>query len=96
MRIASVEQVELANIIKLSITGRVLKWERQWNLSRGLSLRKADGWHMKNHNHLTVARHFRAKTHTSIFVVTIREGVERGICSAGLKELLKVIKDQIA
>ena len=28
MRIASVEQVELGNIVKLSIMGQVLKWAR--------------------------------------------------------------------
>ena len=32
MRIASVEQGELSNIIELSITGHVLKWARQSNL----------------------------------------------------------------
>ena len=42
-------------------------------------------WNMKNHSRLTVARHLREKTHTSMFVVTIRVGVERGICSAGVK-----------
>ena len=41
MRIASVEQSELGNIMELSITGHVLKWARRSNLSRGLSLR---GW----------------------------------------------------
>ena len=43
MRIASVEQIELGNIMELSITGHVLRWERQSNLSRGVSLRRADG-----------------------------------------------------
>ena len=33
MRIASVEQIELGNIMELSITGQVLKWARQSNLS---------------------------------------------------------------
>ena len=61
----------------------------------GLSLSKADGWNLKNHSHLTVARHLREKTHPSIFVVTIREVQERGICSAALKELLNIVKDQI-
>ena len=41
MRIASVEQVKLGNIMELSITGHVLKWARQSNLSKGLSLSKA-------------------------------------------------------
>ena len=34
----------------------------------------------------------REKTHTSMLVVTIREGEERGICSAALKALLKMSK----
>ena len=50
---------------------------------------------MKNHSHLTVARHFREKTHPSMLVVTIREGEEQGICSAALKHVLKILKDQI-
>ena len=29
-----------------------------------------------------------------MLVLTIREGEERGICSAALKELLKIVKDQ--
>ena len=74
MRVASVEQFELGNIMEQSITGQVLKLARRSNLSGGLSLRKADGWNLKNHSHLTVARHLREKTHTSKLVVTIREG----------------------
>ena len=81
MRIASVEQIELGNIMELSITGQVLRWARQSNLSGGLSLCKADGWNLKNHSHLTVARHLREKIHPSMLVVTIREGEERGMCS---------------
>ena len=65
-RIASVEQVEPGNITELSITGHVLKWARQSNLSGELSLSKADGWNLKNHSRLTVARHLREKTHPSI------------------------------
>ena len=95
MRIASVEQIELGNIMELSITGQVLRWARQSNLSGGLSLRKADGWNLKNHSHLTVARHLREKTHSTMLVVTIREGEERGICSAALREMLRIVKDQI-
>ena len=30
-----------------------------------------------------------------MLVVTIREGEERGICSAALRELLRIVKDQI-
>ena len=80
-RIPSVEHVELGNIMELSITGHVLRWARQSNLSGGLSLRKADGWNLKNRSHLTVARHLREKTHTCMLVVMIREGEERGLCS---------------
>ena len=60
MRIAS----DLGNIMELSITGQVLKWARRSNLSGRLLLRKADGWNLKNHSHLTVARHMREKTLT--------------------------------
>ena len=95
MRIASVEQIELGNIMELSITGQVLRWARHSNLSGGLSLRKADGWNLKNHSHQTVARHLREKTHPSMLVVTIREGEERGICSVALRELSGAVKDQI-
>ena len=64
------------------------KWARQSNLSGGLSLGKADGWNLKNHSHLTVARRLHEKTHTSMLVVTMREGEERGIVSAALREEL--------
>ena len=50
---------------------------------------------MKNHSHLTVARHLREKIHTSMLVVTIREVEERGMCNAALRELLRIAKDQI-
>ena len=95
MRIASVEQIELGNVMELSITGQVLEWARQSNLSGGLSPRKVDGRNLKNHSHLTVARHLREKTLTSMLVVIIRGGEERGICSAALREFLRIVKDQI-
>ena len=95
MRIASVEQVELGNIMRLSITGHALKCARQSNRSGGLSLRKTNGWNLKSHSHLTVARHLRERTHPSMLVVTIREGEGRGICSTALKQLLKLFKEQI-
>ena len=81
--------------MELSITGQVLKWARQVNLSGGVSLRKADGWNLKNHSHLPVARHLREKIHPSMLVVTIREGEERGMCNAALRELLRISKDQM-
>ena len=87
--------IELGNIIELSIAGQVLKWARQSNLAGGVSLRKADVWNMKNHSHLTVARHLREKIHPTVLVVTIREGEEKGIRSAAMRELLKIIKDQV-
>ena len=78
--------------MELSITGQVLQWARQSNLSGELSLSKADGWNLQDHSPLTAARHLREKTHPSMLVVTIREGEARGICSAALKELLKLSK----
>ena len=77
MRTESVEQIELGRNKKLSITGQVLRWARPSNLSGGVSLRKADRWNMKK-----VARHLREKIHASVLVVTIKEGEERGMCSA--------------
>ena len=77
MRIESAEQIELGNIMELLIAGQVLRWARQSNLSGGVSLRKADGWNVKNHSHLAVARQFREKVHPSVLVVTIREGEEK-------------------
>ena len=73
MRIESVEQVEVGNI----------------TASGGLSLRKADEWNLKNHSHLTVARHVHEKTHPTLLVVTLREGEERGICSRRSDDLFR-------
>ena len=95
MRIESVEQIELGNIMELSIAGQNLRWARQSNLSDSVSLRKADGWNMKNHSHVTVARHLREKIHPTVLVVRIREGPEKGMCSAAMRELLRIIKDQV-
>ena len=92
MRIESGEQIELGNIMELSSTGQVLRWARQSNLSGGVSLRKADGWNLKNHSHLTVARHLREKIHPIVLVVTIRKGVKKGICSAVMRELLRILQ----
>ena len=50
---------------------------------------------MKNDSHLTVARHVRDKIHPIVLVVTIREGEERGMRSAAMRELLRIIKDQV-
>ena len=57
-RIASVEQIELGNIMELSIAGQLLRWARRANLSGGVSLCKADGWNMKNHSRLKVCQAF--------------------------------------
>ena len=43
---------------------------------RGASLRKADVWNLKTRSRLTVSRHLREKTHSSMLVVTLTEGVE--------------------
>ena len=94
-RIASIEQIELGNIMELSITGQLLRWARRVNLSGGRSLCKANGWNMKNHSHLTVARHLREKTHTNMLVVTIRKDEEKGLCSTALRELWRIVNDQI-
>ena len=57
MRIASVEQIDMVNIMELSVVGQVLKWARQMNFSGGLSLCRAVGWNMRSHSHLMGARH---------------------------------------
>ena len=89
MRIASVQQVELGNIMALTGTGVVLKWARQSNLSeKGVA--QQSRWILKNHIYLTVARQLREKTHPGLLIVTLR----RGICSAALKQLVKNCKDQ--
>ena len=56
MRIASVEHVELENIMELSVKGQVLKWATQMNPSGGLSLCKDVGWNMRSHSHLMAAQ----------------------------------------
>ena len=94
-RIANVEQVELGNIMEFSIAGQLFRGEGQASMSRGLSLCKANGWNMKNHSHLKVARRLREKIHPMMLIVTIRKDEDRGICSATLRELWKIIKDQI-
>ena len=81
--------------MELPITGQVLRWTRQSNLLGGVSLRRADGWNLKNHSHLTVAGHLREKIHSRMLVVTIRESEVRGMCSEALGELLRVVRDQI-
>ena len=81
--------------MELSITGQVLGWARQSNLSGGVSWRKADGRNMKNHSHLTVARHLREKIHPIVLVVTIRQGEEKGKCGAVMRELLRIVNYQI-
>ena len=45
--IASVEQVELGDIMELSVVGQVLKWARHMHLLGGLSLCRAVGWNMQ-------------------------------------------------
>ena len=84
------------NIMDLSVTVLVLTWARQSNFSGRASLGKADGWNLKRRRHQTVARHLREKTHPRMLVVTLREGEKRGICSAALKQLVNITKDQVA
>ena len=48
---------------------------------------------MKNHSRLTVARHLREKI-PIVLVVKIREGEGKGICSAVMRELLSIVKDE--
>ena len=75
MRIASVEQVELGNIMALSVT-------EQLHLSGAASLSEADGWNLENHSHLTVARDLHENSHASIWVATRREREDGRDCSA--------------
>ena len=79
MWIASVEQIEMGNIMELSITGQALRWARQSDLSGGVPLRRADGFNLKNRIHLIVARHLREKIHTSMLVVS--EKAKREECA---------------
>ena len=102
MRIASVEHVELESIMELSVTSPVLKRARQSKLSDGASLTKANGWNLKDHGHLTIAKHLREiyiyiyiYIHPSLLIVTLRESEERGICSAASKELVNINEDQV-
>ena len=81
MKIANVEQVGLGNIMELSVTGHVLKCARRSKLSGGASPSNADGWNLKDHRHLTVARRLREKA--------------RGSCSAVLNELVKIIRESM-
>ena len=94
-RIANVEQIELGNIMELSITGQLIREARRANLNGEVSLCKANGWNMKNLSHLKIARRLREKIHPVMLVVTIRKDEERGICSATWRELWRIIKDQI-
>ena len=50
---------------------------------------------LKNHSHLTVARHLREKIPPSLLIVTISEGEGQGLCSSALRELWRIVKDQI-
>ena len=88
-RIANFEQIELGNVMELSITGQLIRGARQANLSGGVSLFKTNGWNMKNRSHLKIARRLREKIHPMTLVVTIRKDEDRGICSATLRELWK-------
>ena len=94
-RIANVEQIELGNVMELSITGQLIRGARQANPSVVVSLCKTNGWNMKNHSHLKTARRLREKIHPTMLVVTIRKDEDRGICNETLRELWRIVKDQI-
>ena len=70
-RIANVEQIKLGNIMELSITGQLVRGVRRANLSGVVSLCKVNGWNMKNHSHLKIARQLREKIHPTMLVVMI-------------------------
>ena len=93
MRIESVEQSELGNIMELSITGQEIRWARQGNpiISGGVSLRKS-GW---TEHEESKSSDSREKIHPIVLVVTIRACEEKGICSAATRELLRFVKDQV-
>ena len=84
-RIASLEQVEMGNSMELSISGQLLRGAKRVSIRGGISLCKDDGWNMKNHSHLRVARRLREKTHPTTLAVTIRENEDGGMCSATLR-----------
>ena len=48
---------------------------------------------MKIHSHLSPGT--CEKIHPIVLVVTIREDEEKGICSAAMRELLRIVKDQV-
>ena len=60
-RIASPEQVEMGNSMELSISGPLLRGATRVSIRGGISLCKDDGWNMKNHSRLRVARRLREK-----------------------------------
>ena len=59
----------------------------------GASMSNADG--LEESFNLTVSRDVLLKTHPSTLFVTLREGEERGICTAALKEMVKIFTDQV-
>ena len=94
-RIASLDQIELGSIMELSISGQLLRGAKRLSIPGGISLCKTDGWNMKNHSHLKVARRLREKIHPTTLAVTIRENEDGGMCSATLRELRRIVKDQL-
>ena len=96
MRIASVEQIELGNIMELSVTGQVLRWARQSNFLGGVFATES-GWMEPEKSQPLDSRQALAwrRCTPACWVVTIRESEERGLCSAELRELLRVVRDQI-
>ena len=71
--------------------GQLLKWTRQSNLLGGVSLRRADGWNLKNHSQLTVTR----PDPPSMLIVTIREGErEKQLKYTDVEEMRVVTNDR--
>ena len=89
MMIARVEQVEICQSRAMCTRAQ----DDQTSLGR---VDEQCRWmELEESFNLTVSRDVLLKTHPSILVAALWEGEERGICSAALKELVEIIKDQV-
>ena len=52
--------------------GSCAQMSKTTKLLRDAPLSNTDGWNMKGHSHLTVARNLREKTFTSLLIGTLR------------------------
>ena len=77
--------------MELSIAGQVLRWARQSNPSGG-----ADGWNIKNHSHLTVARHLREKVDPIVLVVTTEKASKKECAVQKVNNLEKTDCENLA